>query len=117
MAEQVERGELLELTQFAPHLAIAECVPGLSCDVFAGGEEMSMAVGVDVSQQLPGCELRDGVVISNSSDFECWILVYLRVRNFRPVKGPLTGSQLRSAFSVINTSASGVDDVDSNVLN
>jgi hypothetical protein len=117
MAEQVERDELLELTRFVPHLAIAECLPGLSCDVFAGGENMSLAVGADVSRQLAGSELRNNAVISNSTSFEYWILVRVGVRSFRPSKGPLTAGQLRSAFSVIGASASGVDDTDSNISN
>src|SRR5258708_6893727 len=117
MTEQVARNELLELTRFAPHLAIAECVPGLSLEVFAGGGEMSLAVGAEVSGQLAGCELCNNAVISNSTRFEYWILLRVGVSSFRPSKGALTAGQLRSAFSVIGSSAFGVAEPDSNILN
>jgi hypothetical protein len=110
MAEQICRDELLELSELVPHLAIAESVPGLSCSVFAGGKEMDLLVGYEVARQLPGCELRTGVVISRNASFEYWFLARIGVRSFQHVKGPLTASALRSAFWTINASASGVDD-------
>jgi hypothetical protein len=117
MTERVERNELLELTRFAPDLAIAECLPGGSCDVFAGGEEMSLAVGAEVSRQLPRCELRNKAAISNSTRFRYGVVARVDENSFRPSKGALAAGQLRSAFSMIGTSASGVDDSDSNILN
>ena len=117
MAEQMERGELLELSRLAPHVAIAECLAGLSCKVFAGGEEVGLSAAFQMSQQLPGCERQDDLVVSNKTGYEYWLLARTGARSFQPLKGPLTAGELRSAFWRVDASASGVDDSEGNNLN
>ncbi len=98
MADKLTESELRELTSGDETTAVAECIEGLGCSVYAGGSEMPPWASYKV-EELVGSHVRDKAVITSSIDPHYFILKLDDSRDeFTMLRGPLSADGLRGIF-------------------
>jgi hypothetical protein len=94
MADKFTESELRELTNGDETTAVAECIEGLGCSVYAGGKELPPWASNKV-EELVGIYVRDKAVITSSTDPDYFILKLDDSRDdFTVLRGPLNAHDL-----------------------
>lgn len=94
MDETVAENRLKEFTSKNHGLAVAECIEGLGCSVYADGEMLVWA-GPQV-EALVGIPLENGAVITNETAAQYFLLRWDGIREFSASRGPLSADELRA---------------------
>jgi hypothetical protein len=94
MADKLTDLKLSELTSAAQSTVVGECIDGLGCNVYAGGEELPPWASHKV-EELVGIYVRDKAVITTSSEPQYFILKFDDSTNeFTVLRGPLSADEL-----------------------
>lgn len=104
MTYKVDEAALCELTAGGDSpVAIAECIEGLGCTVYAGGAELSDPWASHTVEELVGIRLVNGAIIGTHTQAQYFIVK----RNdedsasFELVKGPLDADQLSTELAKV----------------
>ena len=94
MSDKLDEAQLSELTGADPSIAIAECIEGLGCAVYANGSELPPWVSYRV-QELVGIHMCDGAVISTQTKIRYFILKPdQETESFDVLYGPLRADEV-----------------------
>ena len=93
MTDEVTESELRRLTSADQSTAVAQCIDGLGCAVYAGGKELPPWASHKV-QELVGIYVYDKA-ITTSSEAQYFILKFDdSTNNFTILRGPLSADEL-----------------------
>ena len=96
MGDELEDSELCELTSHNGEIAIARCVDGLGCSVFANGNELPAWASQKVEELLQ-MSVRDQAVMTTQTRTEYFVLNWNKDSDDFALKdGPLTADELRA---------------------
>lgn len=99
MVGQLNDSELCDLTKVAESPAVAQCIGGLGCSVYAGGKELPDWASKEV-EELVGIHFRDGAAITSLGSEAKYFILNLEedTEKFTILRGPLTANELRAAL-------------------
>ncbi len=99
MVDRLDHSELCELTRAGDSTAVAQCINGLGCSVYAGGKELPDWASKEV-EELVGIQFRNGVAVTSlGSEARYFILNRDEdTEKFTVLRGPLSAEELRVAL-------------------
>jgi hypothetical protein len=96
MDDKLTEPELCGLTSADQSAAIAECIDGLGCCVYAGGKELLKPWASQKVEELVGIFLRDNAFITTNSAPQYFVLKFDDSSDeFTVLRGPLTADAFR----------------------
>ena len=99
MVDPLDDSELCDLTRAGDSTAVAQCINGLGCSVYAGGKELPDWASKEV-EELVGIQFRNGVAVTSlGSEARYFILNRDEdTEKFTVFRGPLSAEELRVAL-------------------
>jgi hypothetical protein len=85
--------QIIELTRSSPTVAVAECIDGIGCSVYAKGRELPPWASHKV-QELVGSPVKNGVLLTSAIEPTYFILSKDDTDQFDLVLGPLSATEL-----------------------
>ncbi|MGC2422209.1 MAG: hypothetical protein WA405_11250 [Candidatus Acidiferrales bacterium] len=95
MTDKLDDARLCELTGVDSSFALAECIDGLGCTVYAGGEQLTAPWASYKVQELVGVHVRDRAVIGTQTKPQYFVLKRdQETDSFGLLHGPLGADEL-----------------------
>jgi len=95
MTDKLDDAELCELTGADTAIALAECIDGLGCTVYADGRELTPTWISYKVQELVGIHVDDRAVVTTGTKPKYFILKHDKVADsFELLHGPLSADEL-----------------------
>ncbi len=100
MIEQLEESELREITRLNGKVALAQCIEGLGCSVYADGEPLPPWASYR-AEELTESHVREGAVITNQSAPRYFVLSWDKdMEELTLPRGPLSADELRQVSTL-----------------
>ncbi len=100
MIDKMSDSELCGLTSTDEAAVVAECIEGLGCVVYGGGNQLPPWAGNKVAE-LVDIYARDKAVITTTSEPRYFILKHDDKDNFTLLRGPLNAADLRGILGPV----------------
>ena len=98
MTDKLQDRELCDLTRVDPSVAVAECIDGLGCTVYAEGRALPPWASNQV-EELVGIYMRQGAIIPSQAEPQYFVLNRDETtERLKVLRGPLKADELRAAW-------------------